>query len=151
MYHQLFQEQSAIGWNHLINGRFSKLWTKLQSQINNKVPTTWTRYTIKTIWQHIHQIWKHRCSTNHGTTPDDKRQRALMRLKPKINTLYNKQTKIDPSDNHIFEKTQEEILLLPIHVIERWLYKAHIKVSDSIKRQQQKTSKTNQPIRNFFY
>jgi hypothetical protein len=30
-------------------------------------------------------------------------------------------------------------------------YKAHIKVSDSIKRQQQKTSKTNQPIRNFFY
>jgi hypothetical protein len=59
MYHHLFQEQSAIGWNHLISGRFSKLWTKLQSQINNKVPTTWTRYTIKTIWQHINQIWKH--------------------------------------------------------------------------------------------
>jgi hypothetical protein len=121
MYHQLFQEQSAIGWNHLINGRFSELWTQLQSQINNKVPTTWTRYIIKTIWHHIHQIWKHRCSTNHGITLDDKRQQALMRLKPKINALYNKQTKIDTNDNHIFEKTQEEILLLPINVIERWL------------------------------
>jgi hypothetical protein len=111
----------------------------------------WLSYTIKTIWQHIHQIWKHRCNVNHGTTPNDKRQRALLRLTPKIASLYEKQSKIDPIDNNIFEKTQEELLQLPIHIIERWLHKAQIKTTDSIKRQQLKTQRTHQPIRNFSY
>jgi hypothetical protein len=150
-YHQLFQQQCEIGWNQILHGRFSKHWTSLQQQINNKVPTNWLSYTIKIIWQHFHQIWKHRCSVNHGITQDDKRTRALLRLTPKITSLYNKIPQIDPSDCNIFEKSQEELLALPTHAIERLLHKAQILTAESIKRQQQKTKGTHQPIRNYFY
>jgi hypothetical protein len=102
-------------------------------------------------WQHIHHIWKHRCSVNHGTTIDEKRTRALLQLTPKIQALYSKISQIDPNDNNIFEKSQDELLALPIHTIERWLHKAQFKIADSIKRQQQKTSRSHQPIKNFFY
>jgi hypothetical protein len=43
------------------------------------------------------------------------------------------------------------MLLLPTHIIEKWIYKAHIRITDSIKRQKRKTRQTNHPIRNFFY
>jgi hypothetical protein len=150
-YHQLFHEQSLIGWDQIIQGRFASQWTILQHYINPKVPKTWISYTIRTIWYYVYDIWKLRCNTNQGTTPQDKRQRALLRLTPKLITLYSKKNEIDPVDHHIFEKTQEEMLLLPTHIIEKWIYKAHIRISDSIKRQKQKTRQTIQPIQNFFY
>jgi hypothetical protein len=49
------------------------------------------------------------------------------------------------------KKTQEEILLLPINIIDKWVNKAHIQINDSIKRQKQNNRRTNHPIRNFFY
>jgi hypothetical protein len=132
-YHQLFQQQCEIGWNQILHGRFSKHGTSLQQQINNKVPTKWVSYTIKIIWQHFHQIWKHRCSVNHGITQDDKRTRALLQLTPKITSLYNKIPQIDPSDCDIFEKSQDELLALPTHAIEQWLHKAQILTAKSVK------------------
>jgi hypothetical protein len=103
------------------------------------------------IWFHNYDIWKFRCNINHGTTQQDKRSRALLRLKPKVEALYNKQQDIDPIDLNIFEKTQEEMLLLSINIIDKWVHKAHIRIYDSIKRQKQKPRQTNHPIRNFVY
>jgi hypothetical protein len=137
-YHQLFYEQSLIGWDQIIQGRFAAQWTLLQHYINPKVPKTWICYTIRTIWYYVYDVWKFRCNVNHGTNPQDKRQRALLRLTPKLASAYNKINEIDPADNNIFEKKQDERLLLPTHIIEKWIYKAHIRITDSIKRQKQK-------------
>jgi hypothetical protein len=54
-------------------------------------------------------------------------------------------------DQHIFEKTQEEMLLLPTHIIEKWIYKAHIRIADSIKQQKQQTRHNHHPNINYFY
>jgi hypothetical protein len=74
-----------------------------------------------------------------------------LRQTPKVEALYNKQQEIDPSDSNIFEKTQEEMLLLPINIIDKWFHKARIRIIDSIKHQKQKPRQTNHIIQNFFY
>jgi hypothetical protein len=150
-YHQLFHAQSLIGWDQIIQGRFSTQWQRLQQQINPKIPVTWISFTIRTIWYYVYDIWKFRCNTNHGSTPQNRRQRALLRLTPKLITLYNHQNDIDPIDKNIFEKTQEEMLQLPTHILEKWIYKAHIRITDSIKRQKQKTRQNHHPILTYFY
>jgi hypothetical protein len=104
-YHQLFYKQSLIGWDQIIQGRLAAQWTLLKHNIDPKVPKTWNSYTIQTIWYYVYNVvWKFRCNVNHGTNPQDKRQRALPRLTPKLASLYNKINEIDPADNNIFKK-----------------------------------------------
>jgi hypothetical protein len=134
-----------------MQGHFAAQWTLLQHNINPKFPKAWISYTIQTIWYYVYNVWKFRCNVNHGTNSQDKRQRAILRLTPKLTPFYNKINEIDPADNNIFEKTQNEMLLLPTYIIENWIYKAPIRITDSIKRQKQKTRQTNPPIRNFLY
>ena len=149
-YHELFHQQSVIGWNHILAGHITTLWSTVQEQINPKTPSTWVCYFIRTLWQLIYNNWKLRCDKNHGVTTQDKRQRALLKLTPKVQSLYNKQNLIEPSDHHIFSVPINELLELPTHTIENWLFKAEIRVKDSIKRQQIMTQQNIQPIHNFF-
>jgi hypothetical protein len=149
---ELFQQQSIIGWDQIIHGRFSSSWNSLQRSFSQKAPTTWLTYMIRTIWYHSYEIWKHRCNVNIGITPQDKRQRELLRLTPKIRSLYNKINQIAQSDvETIFNYKYEEIILLPTSTIEKWIYKADIRIAASIKRQKQQDKTTNHPIKKFFH
>jgi hypothetical protein len=99
-FYDLFQKQSDIGWNHVINGRLSTLWYTIQHNINPNTPSTWVSYTIRQVWTQIHDIWTSRCDTNHGNSKEDKRRRALLLLAPKIQTLFDKQHLIADSDKY---------------------------------------------------
>jgi hypothetical protein len=99
---------------------------------------------------HTHDNWITRCDTNHGTSKDDKRRRALLLLIPKIQQLYNKQSQIAPSDKYLFETPIEEILQLPSHTLECWLHTAKHRITASIKRQRILTRQNIQPIQTFF-
>jgi hypothetical protein len=88
--------------------------------------------------------------TNHGNSKEDKRCRALLYITPKIQQLYSQQDQISPNDSQIFDTPISELLLLPTHTIERWLFTASLRVKASIKRQQIYTRNHLQPIRNFF-
>jgi hypothetical protein len=83
-------------------------------------------------------------------TSHERRRRALLKLTPKIQSLYDKQHLIDPSDQNLFATPIRDLLDLPTHTIENWLYKAEIRVKDSLKRQKNFTQQNMQPIRNFF-
>jgi hypothetical protein len=151
-FYDLFNQQSTIGWDQIIYGRFSTLWNTTQLSISTKVPLTWLTYIIRTIWHHSYEIWKHRCTTNTGSTPQDKRQRELLRLTPKIKHLYNQINTISPSDiDVIYNHTYEELLLLPTSTIEKWIYKAEMRIKASIRRQIQHDKLTNHTIKKFFH
>jgi hypothetical protein len=45
-FYNLFDQQSEIGWHHIINGRFTNEWTQLQHQINPRTPTTWLSFDM---------------------------------------------------------------------------------------------------------
>jgi hypothetical protein len=150
-FYDLFDQQSTIGWDQIINGRFSAMWNTTQLSLSTKVPATWISYISRTIWYHIYEIWKYRCTTNVGNTPQDKRQREVIQLTPKLRSLYKQIEKVSPSDIEvIFNYTLDELLLLPTHTIEQWIYKAEIRIKSSTRRHQQQQKSTNQPIKKFF-
>jgi hypothetical protein len=150
-YYDLFQQQSTIGWNQIIHGRFATTWNTLQTSFSTKVPINWLTYIIRTIWHNMYEIWKHRCNVNIGITPNDKRQREILRLTPKIQSLYNKINLVSPEDiDVIFNHTYDEMLLLPPHTIDKWIYQAESRIAASIKRQKQQTITTTHPIKKFF-
>jgi hypothetical protein len=151
IFYNLFHLQSIIGWDQILQGQFACAWSTTQTALSQKVPTTWISYVIRTIWHHSYEIWKHRCDINIGTTPLDKQQREMLRLTPKIQTLYNNINQIEPSDkNTIFNHTIKELILLPTPAIENWIYKAEIRIKASIKRRQHQTKNSNHPIQKFF-
>jgi hypothetical protein len=148
-YHQLFQQQSMIGWHHILHGRFSILWYDLQLQTHTQTNPLWLSYIIRTIWQLISKIWKHRCDTIHGTNLLDTRQQALQRLTPQVQAMFDQQGQIDPADKYIFERTSNEILQMPTHLIERWIFKTDKNIKESINQNRIQTQRTTHPIRQF--
>jgi hypothetical protein len=50
----------------------------------------------------------------------------------------------------IFNYTFDDLLLLPTPTIEKWIYKAELRITASIKQQQHQTNTSNHPIRRFF-
>lgn len=152
-YHQLFKSQSAIGWNHIINGRFSNEWTAVHD--NNPATTTsgdtWLIVTIKSIWHANYHIWKHRCDTNHGTDAESKRTQALLKLRPQVEQLYAQQQFLELQDQRIFSKPIAELLESPTSTIENWVYKAKPLIKRGIHRANINTKKQHLPIHPYFY
>jgi hypothetical protein len=147
---ELFQDQSEKGWNHVVHGRLSLLWTTTQTAYYPQTPTTWMSFIIRQIWTNFYDTWKYRCDTNHGTSKEDRRRRALLHLTPKIHQLYDLQPQTAHADQHIFETPIQELLTLPTHTLERWLFTTNIRIKASIKCQKVYNQQQLQPIRNFF-
>jgi hypothetical protein len=137
-YHQLFQAQQKIGWNHLIKGGFANKWQLTLDTTREGDTKNWVTYCVRIIRQGVFEVWKLRCEKEHGTTKEDIRQRALNRLTPQVSQLFDQKENIDQSDAHLFNKSKEEILLAPTAIIENWVFKTSIRVKDSIKRRRQK-------------
>jgi hypothetical protein len=144
-YHNLFEQQASIGWNHIITGHLSCSW----QQATNKSDIhfcQWATYVITTIWLEVYNIWKHRCATNHGLTTEEERRRALLRLTPKVTAMYNEKTHIEFSDQYIFQEDLSVMLSKPTATIKQWLHKATLRVKIGKERLRQKMKiMKNQP------
>jgi hypothetical protein len=141
-YHQLFQAQSNIGWNQIITGRFAIEW-QLTLDTQGTPSSTWVTYCIRIVLQEMYEVWKLRCDQEHGKSQEDTRQRALNRLTPQVERLFEKQHDIDQTDAHIFNKSKEDVLCAPTAIIENWIFKTSLRVRDSIKRRRKKEKTHN--------
>jgi hypothetical protein len=139
-FHSLFKNQSVIGWNQIINGRFSTQWAEaITSECTN--PTNWLAYTISQIWQQVFEVWKHRCDKNHGTDKSTKHKRAMMRLTPQVESIFDQQHTSEQNDQYLFKNTMSAILQLPIPSIEQWIFKTHLRLKASAFQQRQKSKR----------
>jgi hypothetical protein len=129
----LFQNQSQIGWHHIIYGRFSKEWYKALSFDHIK-GSQWVSYTIRTIWFCVYDIWKKRCQTHHGLTQDDQHKRQLLRLTPQVQNLYDQRHDLNIDDQYIFNINVDEMLSKPIVTIKTWVHKATLRIKNYKKR-----------------
>jgi hypothetical protein len=124
-FHQLFRSQSKIGWNHILEGRFSKQWRHHMRPYRERA-LQWVTFTIKTIWYQVYSVWKIRCQIQHGTTVDEKTKRALLYLTPKVHEQYMFETTVE----YMFETTVEDILLQPIGTIKTWVHKVTLRIKN---------------------
>jgi hypothetical protein len=92
----------------------------------------------------------HSTHTNHGRSTEDRRKQALLHLTPKIQQLYTQQPQTSHMDSHLFETHIDDLLTLPTHTLEKWIFPTTIRIKASIKRQQTYNRQQLQPIRNLF-
>jgi len=99
-YQELHTEQSTIGWDQLLYGRWSRHWRTLQQQhlIDNNIPCTprnsdisWMTGHITLIWNELYGAWKLRNQDRHGKEEEIQRQIKLNQVKRQIRVLYNLQ------------------------------------------------------------
>jgi hypothetical protein len=128
-FHQLFQSQSKIGWNHILKGRFSKQW-RHHMRPDRERALQWVTFAIKTIWYQVYSVWKTRCQIQHGTTADEKTKRALLYLTPKVHDLYNQSSTLQHTEQYMFETPVENILLQPIGTIKTWIHKVTLRIKN---------------------
>ena len=91
-YSRLMEEQSSIGWDNLLRGKWPKEWGRLQFEFKNATNKTYTKdpvlSMIRHIWNQCHTLWLQRNGKRHGTgrLPRDAARRSAMRRE--ITELY---------------------------------------------------------------
>ena len=91
---ELIRSQETIGWDQLVFGRLSLLWTSkhlAQLTSRNISPTPfnsgaqWASTIINIIWKHVHKLWLHRNEIRHGK---DKAEQLEKQKQLRLSELY---------------------------------------------------------------
>jgi hypothetical protein len=97
-YPPLVEDQQCIGWNQLLFGRWSTLWTTHQTSYiqrrNIHVTSTnqgdgWSSQVIALIWKHCYQAWIDRNHALHGHTRQTKNLARCHRAQYRLRALYD--------------------------------------------------------------
>jgi hypothetical protein len=121
--------QESIGWHHLLFGRFSSEWARIQNQ---HVATerldkdkfsgpAWSSKIIQHIWRALMDHWTVRNTALHGDTPQENEATKRSRLHPLVANLYARQSELHPHDRDMFLKPLQARLQQPIGVLTTWL------------------------------
>ena len=119
---KLIESQSKIGWDQLLQGRFSNEWDKTAG-------SEWTKSIISIIFQYMIQSWDQRNHDRHRTTKVMDTRRYT--VKREIERLYRLQSLIQPRDQELYAIPLQDQLQKPTHILEEWcnLYRETIRKS----------------------
>jgi hypothetical protein len=109
----IIQEQSAIGWDQILTGRWSIEWVQIYNSIYPEQGEKYSIQQISSIWQEMIGVWKSRCNLVHGTTAQ---HQADMRnkIRPTATVLYGINLQFDIIDRQALEQIIEVTMSLPI-------------------------------------
>ncbi len=106
---QAYQDQSQIGWDQLLRGRISTLWSEAANFINLKngfqPDTTWAYYLIASLLTYSASLWKFRCGVLHGHTQEESLQKQLGKLHQQVTQAYQEYE----NDPHIISSHERSI------------------------------------------
>lgn len=150
IYYQLYHEQTQIGWNHIVMGRWSKKWiTEYDSLTHSTTGLRWATKIIKIIWKHIINKWKRRCDMEHETTIS-KSSSQNDHLDNQINALYGSESRIDHIDRLMLSTPIDTIKQLPTKKKKAWIRRITPHIRDAIQRTKIRTRQNNKSITQFF-
>jgi hypothetical protein len=95
-YHQLINEQSAIGWRQIFNGHLSTQWRFRQDRYLRRgkfhtqthTGANWTLRTLTTVWTAFFQLWKERNEALHGHDLKTQNQARHRRLRAEMELIH---------------------------------------------------------------
>ena len=163
-YHSIWHSQARLGWIQVLYGRYSYSWATRQdlhlhellsdstinpTRIQQLSGDKWLAGLIKIVWTSMHRAWKERNTDLHGPNPLADSQHARIRLRHKIQALFEMRTKIGAIDRDIYPEL--EILLLGSNrTMQAWITYAEPFISDAAQREATRIKQGTQDIRNFF-
>jgi hypothetical protein len=134
-YIPLFQQQTALGWDQILKGRFTKQWAQQQNRFaqttNGHAKIAILTFNIMT---QVYNIWKIRCDVQHGTTQEDIKNKVLFQLSPHIHALYAAKAKLAVIDQRHLDIPLEQILALPLAQLEHWIERTTKLIKTGLRR-----------------
>ena len=110
---QLAESQAKIGWQHVLRGRISQLWSqKMQEHIGGFDPkkngTTWATTIISEILTGWLELWHLRNGDRHGRDAQSKQQAAKAQALRELEQLYDLKGGVSPDLEWIFDTPLQE-------------------------------------------
>jgi len=122
------RDQTEIGWDKLLLGFSSTIWSRIQANIDSynpkapqRSPTDWIKSSIHQFLKLSLRCWKARNVAVHGETRKEQNMIALANAREKITAIYLNPPSLAPQFRSIQEIPLAHRLKLPLHAAEQWL------------------------------
>jgi hypothetical protein len=159
--HGIIQQQNAIGWRQVFNGRFGGEWSKVQQDAYDRRPRSgnetikrtgakWQVQLIVHIWNQWESAWADRNKALHGNTASEKSEAIRQEVRRQLDGIYRNRQLLEPSVQELLYDQQEEHERQNPIVTRNWLAQNARLFKDSIKRAQQRATRNVRSIRSYF-
>jgi len=117
-YHPIFLSQTQIRWKQIYYRRISKQWTHYLTMHQPKIdPIQFYAHLIHQVWSYALELWSS-CNNDHTTIANHFPANMLTNLQG----MYTAWACLPPhTHDHIYNHTQEELLLKPKSYIQNWI------------------------------
>ena len=157
IYHALYSEQNAIGWNQLVYGRFTKRWSNLYTswfEYNRIAPPktgqTWAVGILRIIWKHIIDLWLTRNEDQHGRDAAEHERKLRHRLTGHVFSLYAFRGDLPEHSRHIYNMSASLLLQKSTRQIQAWIHVATPFIHKARKAAVVQLKESTHDIREFF-
>ena len=120
----LIQDQTRIGWNQLMKGRFSVRWDILQDRLTAPAlpwSGNWSNSVIQVLWDQWFLLWMLRNSHHHGQEAETRQTLRTAQVHKELELLYQKQSTMCCQDRTIFRSSVELHKAEKVHRIAAWI------------------------------
>jgi hypothetical protein len=122
-YRAMFEEQTQIGWTHVLKGRLSIKWVQLHEYLRSKdlpeAGENWAIGIMKGIWMTHYHYWKRRSKIQHGDIPANALAKKRVTLTSQIHNLYRHKEHLDSYDRAILNRPVSELLKESVSYLEK--------------------------------
>jgi hypothetical protein len=110
IYHRLIDEQSALGWRQIFQGRMTMEWARLQDQHLRQLKITsncqsgllWTTNILTTVWKEFFVMWTARNAAIHGQDSSSRQKARLRHAAVEVKHLHSKRDSVLATDRDLF-------------------------------------------------
>jgi len=138
-YHQLYIEQTRIGWHSFIQGKIHKKWDKLQNDFQNRnltvqhitKPKSWSISVLTLLWTSWLNLWTQRNQVVHGLTKSESQSIERSKMLQDIRSFIQEKDKITPHLRQALPTSIQKLESSSWHALKTWcsLYQDSIKTS----------------------
>ena len=159
--HGIIQQQNAIGWRQVFNGRFGGEWSRVQQAAYNSRPRSgtdtirwtgekWQVQLIIHIWNQWESAWAERNQALHGNTATEKSEAIRQEVRCQLDIIYQNRHLLESSVQELLCDQQEEHERQNPIVTRNWLAQNARLFKESIRRARQRATRNVRSIRSYF-
>lgn len=154
---EVARSQNSIGWRHILRGRWSHLWSRVQSRYLGQLAETahpagdaWNVKVIQILWEHWFDLWRQRNECVHGSDEKSRHEAERAILLRRMSRLYSQQGLVERDVENVFRKSIEHHMEKGTSYVRNWLAVHENLIRDSAARVRQRELRGMRPLEDYF-
>jgi hypothetical protein len=152
-------EQTQIGWQQLMRGRFSAQWAILQDKYyrmhkadpRKKTGGIWVKRIILFLWKRVELAWRARNDSLHGVDPVDAATKLKSKMVPIIQAFYDQRLELAYSDREsLLPEPLEDMLTKSASYMETWVHNTRSPLTKALSDARLLAKNNQHDIRTFY-